>query len=112
MPGTIDKHIAHSGTRLARGAKTSKPSDANAARKPSVRQRARARNAVDPQGADEDKFTAPFDPAERHTPLTALSDAKRQNLQAAEEDGGVADGSEDLDNLLNEGGDDVAESDI
>lgn len=112
MPGTNGKRIALAGLRRIDGAKTTKSLDANVVHKPSVRQRDKARDTVAVQAADGETFTAPFDPAERHAPPTSISDAKRHNLQAAEEGEGLADEYESLDNLLDEGRDDIAESDI
>ena len=105
MVQPIHKHIARTATTSAKRVKAGTHAKAAMAEKETARKRTRAKVAPkQPQAANEEVFTAPFDPAERHTPEKPHSQAKRQNLQAVNEAENWIEEEGELDNLLQEGG--------
>jgi hypothetical protein len=112
MVQPIHKHIARTATTSAKRVKTATHAKAQMTEKQTVRQRTRTKAVAAPQAANEEKFTAPFDPAERHIPQTSSSRAKRHNLQAGEEAGDWVEEDREIDNLLDEGGKILPEDDF
>jgi hypothetical protein len=105
MVQPIHKHIARTATTSARRAKAGTHAKAAMAEKQTARQRTRNKaTPKQPQAANEEAFTAPFDPAERRTPEKPPSQAKRHNLPAVNEAEDRKEDADELDNLLQEGG--------
>jgi hypothetical protein len=111
MVHPVRNHTARTATASAKRVKTAAHAKAQMAEKQTVRQRRGAKAVATPQAANEEKFTAPFDPAERHIPQTSGSRAKRHSLQAVDEAEDWKEEEGELDNLLQEGGKVLPEDD-
>ncbi|MEY4729594.1 MAG: hypothetical protein RL020_752 [Pseudomonadota bacterium] len=105
MVQPIRNHIACTATATSKRVKAGTHAKAQMAEKQTARQRSRTKAAPKlAQAANEDIFTAPIDPAERHTPEKPHSQAKRQSMQTVNEAEDWKEDADELDNLLQEGG--------
>ncbi len=105
MVQPIHKHIARTATTSAKRVKAGTLAKVQVAEKQTTRQRTKTKAVLrQPQAANEEIFTAPFDPAERRIPEKANTRAKRFSMQTVREAADWKEGDDELDNLLQEGG--------